>query len=355
MAAYSENGQWRWRKQILVRGRAVRGSGTPPINTKRAAEAAEAAWMAKAAGGGLLRAGEVPQLGRIVSDYLSHLEMHRSSSLRKNRESTFKVHLLPWFGAMRLDRIGVVEIDRFKKAQLAAELAPGTINNHILTLTNTLRWSVDRGLLADVPKVEMLPRGSLKEVEYLEADQLEAELGKVSGELRTMILVAAHTGLRAGELLALRWADIDLRAGRITVRHNTYRGEDRPPKGKRERTLPLSKTARAALKEQQHLRGPLVFPDANGEPIPYSNALYYLKTATAINGWHVLRHTFGTRLSAAGVPLKAIQEWMGHASIKTTMIYAHYSPTLNSAIGVLDGETWQPGANGLATPTKKLI
>lgn len=345
MAAYSDDGQWRWRKQIIVRGRKVRGSGTPTVNTKRAAEAAEADWITKAAGGGPLRPGEVPTIAKVLESYLAHLAMHRSPSLKANRTSTYNAHLSPWFGQMRLDQIGPAEIDKYKAAKLEAKLAPGTVNSHILSVTNLLRWAVTRGHLADVPKVELLPRRQSSDVEHLEDADLAAVIAGASGDLRTMIIVAAYTGLRASELLSLQWKDLDLKGSRMVVRHNVYRGEDRPPKGKRERVIPLGATAANALKAHQHLRSHLVFCHMDGAAIPYATALYRLQEHAGVSGWHVLRHTFGTRLSTKGVPLRAIQEWLGHASIKTTMIYAHFSPVTNSAIRVLDGEKWQPGAN----------
>jgi integrase len=346
MAAYldEERKQWRWRKQIIVRGKPVRGSGTPDVNTKRAAEAEEAAWITKASEGGPLRSGEVPTVDKVVESYLAHVQMHRSSALHANRVSAFKAHLSPWFGPTRLDQIGPGAIDKYKAAKLKVPLAPGTINGHVLGLTNLLRWAVTRGHLAEVPKVELLPDPDSSDVEHLEDADLAAIIEGASGDLQTMIIVAANTGLRASELLALQWKDLDLKAQRMVVRHNVYRGEDRPPKGKRERVVPLNATAIAALKAHQHLRSHLVFCHMDGAPIPYSTALYRLQEHAGVAGWHVLRHTFGTRLSAKGVPLRAIQEWMGHASIKTTMIYAHFSRVMNDMIGVLDAETRQPGA-----------
>lgn len=268
MAAYSDDGQWRWRKQIIVRGRKVRGSGTPTVNTKRAAEAAEADWITKAAGGGPLRPGEVPTIAKVLESYLAHLAMHRSPSLKANRTSTYNAHLSPWFGQMRLDQIGPAEIDKYKAAKLEAKLAPGTVNSHILSVTNLLRWAVTRGHLADVPKVELLPRRQSSDVEHLEDADLAAVIAGASGDLRTMIIVAAYTGLRASELLSLQWKDLDLKGSRMVVRHNVYRGEDRPPKGKRERVIPLGATAAKALKAHQHLRSHLVFCHMDGAAIP---------------------------------------------------------------------------------------
>ncbi len=346
MGAYNDDGQWRWRKQTRAPdGRRVRESGTPLVNTKRAAELAEAEWLGTIARNEPPSPTEMPTLRAIHADYLKHLEMHRSPSLANNRTSTFKAHLLPSFGAMRLDQITVAKIDAYK-AEKSETLEPGTVNNHVVTLTNCLRWAVARWPLRAVPRVEKLPRDETEDIEYLTDDEL-ADLLKSAGDtqLGTMILVAADTGLRIGELLALRWTDVELKPGRqIVVRHNVYKGKDRPPKSKKSRVVPLSNRAHAALKAHQHLRSRLVFCKMSGHPLKYDTTLIHLQ-ALECAGWHVLRHTFGTRLSTKGVPLRAIQEWMGHASIRTTMIYAHFSSELNQAIRVLDGEKWQPGAN----------
>src|SRR5690606_28690286 len=114
-----------------------------------------------------------------------------------------------------------------------------------------------------------------------------------------------------------------------------------------------SQVAHDALKAQRHLRGPHVFCDEeSGARLSYDQ-LRRLGEKVGLHGWHVLRHTFGTMLSSRGVPLRAIQEWLGHADIKTTMVYAHFSPVMEEAIEVLDSQkTWQPGANSLAHRVK---
>lgn len=349
MPAYKDDGRWRWRRTVrLPNGEKVRGSGTPDVNTKAAALEDEQAWIERAKKGEPTKVAETPTLQAIHEDYLKHLELHRSPSLRANRESTLRAHLLPWFGPMRLNKISAAEVDEFKAHQLAKvgdeKLEPNTVNNHVMALTNMLRWAHGRGMLHQVPKIEFLPRVANEDVEHLEEDQLAALLEQLTGDLRTMVLCAAYIGFRAGEMLALRWTDVDFARARVRIKHNTYRGVDRPPKNKKARTVPLCRTAAAALEAHKHKRGPLVFCHEDGGALPYATAHYRLQAATDLSGWHVLRHTFGTRLSSRGVPLKAIQEWMGHASIKTTMVYAHYSPVLDGAIHVLDGDSWQPGA-----------
>lgn len=153
-----------------------------------------------------------------------------------------------------------------------------------------------------------------------------------------MFLTAALTGLRQSELLGLQWRDVDFDARRIRARRSYVRGHLGRPKSRHSsRSVPMAPQVEAALRRhwaRSRLQGPedLVF----GHPRT-GRAL----NASAIDRWfknaliaaHVrkgrfedLRHTFGTRLAANGVPIRTIQEWMGHEDIRTTQIYADYEP-----------------------------
>ena len=147
------------------------------------------------------------------------------------------------------------------------------------------------------------------------------------------------TVLRQGELIGLRWRDVDWAAGRMRVRQTFVRGECGTPKSRRStRSVPL--TDRVAAELEHHFRrsayqgdGDLVFchPES-GEPLDRSGLLKRFKRAAQRAGlrdvrFHDLRHTFGTRMAAAGVSLRTLQEWMGHRDFKTTLIYADYQPS----------------------------
>lgn len=146
------------------------------------------------------------------------------------------------------------------------------------------------------------------------------------------------TGLRQGELLGLRWRDVDWRAGRVRVRRSYVRGEFGSPKSKRSsRAVPLADRVARVL--EQHFQrsayqadDDLVFAHPQlGTPLDRSKVLKRFKAAAARAGlerlrFHDLRHTFGTRMAAAGVPMRTLQEWMGHRDFKTTLIYADYAP-----------------------------
>lgn len=133
-----------------------------------------------------------------------------------------------------------------------------------------------------------------------------------------LYLAAAMTGLRQGEPIALRWVDVDWKAGRIRVRRNYTRQEFGTPKSKR-----------SAFDADEDL----VFPHPHtGHPLDASKLRKRYKevlkdAALRSVRFHDLRHTFGTHCAAAGVPMRTLQEWMGHAQLSTTEIYADYAPS----------------------------
>ena len=170
-------------------------------------------------------------------------------------------------------------------------------------------------------------------------------LGRVE---RALYLTAAMTGMRQGELLALRWMDVDWLAHRVRVRRNYVRGRFGTPKSKRStRSIPLAdRVAREVevLFQASSFQADedLVFGHPHsGRPLDRSLLLKRFKAALARAGvreirFHDLRHTFGTRMAAAGVPMRTLQEWMGHRDFKTTLIYADYAPSANEAEMVND-------------------
>jgi integrase len=159
-----------------------------------------------------------------------------------------------------------------------------------------------------------------------------------------MYLAAAMTGMRQGELLALRWGDIDWSAQKVRVHANYVRGQFGSPKSRRSvRAIPLAQRLIAEL-DALHRESlwkadnDLVFANPRtGQPLDRSRILKRFKAAcrrAAVKPvrFHDLRHTFGTRIAASGqVPMRTLQEWMGHRDFKTTQIYADYQPGTREA------------------------
>jgi integrase len=185
---------------------------------------------------------------------------------------------------------------------------------------------------------------------------------------RVMYLTAAMTGMRQGELFALRWRDVDWSARRIRVRRNFVRGEFGTPKSKRSsRSVPLASrvaTELELLSQQSRWKGDddLVFAHPEtGRPIDRSKLLKRFKSTLrradvrAVR-FHDLRHTFGTRMAAQGMPMRVLQELMGHRDFKTTLIYADYAPSEREAEWVEEAfrsvapEAIEARGTGVATP-----
>jgi integrase len=151
--------------------------------------------------------------------------------------------------------------------------------------------------------------------------------------------------MRKGELLALRWMDVDWEVSKIRVRRNYVRGRFGTPKSRRSfRSVPLADEVAGELHrlwQASRYQGDedLVFAHPlTGETMSTANITRRMKAALEAAGFvdrdyvfHDLRHTFGTRMAAAGVPLISIKEWMGHRDIATTQRYADYMEASNEA------------------------
>jgi integrase len=170
----------------------------------------------------------------------------------------------------------------------------------------------------------------------------------------SVVLAAGTSGLRQSELLGLRWKHVDTRAQRIRVRNAWVRYEH-SGEGKSDlstkRSVPMTDRLAAELKRWR-LR--TVFSDDDdlvfahpelGVPLDRTKVTRRFQDACVAAGvrkirFQDLRHTFATTLAAAGVPLRTIQEYLGHSDLKTTQIYAHYAPStrevqvINEAFGL---------------------
>jgi integrase len=162
-------------------------------------------------------------------------------------------------------------------------------------------------------------------------------------------------GLRQGELIALRWQDVDWVAGVIRVRRSFTRGQFGTPKSRRaSRAVPMADRLAGELErhfQHSHYQADddLVFahPETGG-PYDPSKMRKRFKDAVKAAGLrpvriHDLRHSYGTAMAAAGAPLRALQEWMGHKDYKTTAVYADFAPDPSQ------GAKWAEAAFGAGT------
>lgn len=276
-----------------------------------------------------------------------------------------RVHIVPCFGAMVVNRIDREDVRRFGAELEAKGLAPKSRANALGMLHSLIEFALYEGWASGENAVKRVAKPAIAnedvDVRFLDAEEVEALLRAIPDDAlgrveRVMYLTAAMTGMRQGELLALRWRDVDWRALRVRVRRNWVRGEFGTPKSKRSsRAVPLADRLAAEL-ERLYQDSPrqgdddLVFAHpATGKPIDRSKLLKRFKAALKRAEvrevrFHDLRHTFGTRMAAAGVPMRTLQEWMGHRDFATTLIYADYAPSEREA-------TWVQQAFAAPTPS----
>ena len=155
-----------------------------------------------------------------------------------------------------------------------------------------------------------------------------------------LYLAAAFTGLRVGELLALRWEDVDYEADTIRVRRNWTAGREGTPKSGRGRAVPMvEEVAQALARLGQRERftddQDLVFCDPLGRHLGYKSLSQRYKESLAKAElrqlrFHDLRHTFGTHAIRHADP-REVMEWMGHADLATTQKYLAYKPRKDAA------------------------
>jgi integrase len=232
-------------------------------------------------------------------------------------------------------------------------LSPKSIRNVIATLSALYsfarapqrRWAT----INPCDGLELPAVSQRIEVRFLTLDAVRAVVDHAQPGMyqqidRAMFLAAAMTGLRKGELVALRWRDVDWTAQRVRVRQNYTRGECGTPKSRRStRSVPLydelaGELDRLYKASRWQPDGDLVFAHpVMGGVQPKANITRRFRAAVRAAGlddthrFHDLRHTFGTRMAAAGVPMRTLQEWMGHRDLATTQIYADYSPSEREA------------------------
>ncbi len=250
-------------------------------------------------------------------------------------------HLLPYFGDRRLCDIGTADVQAFVMEKAQTGLAWNTVKNLRNLASRILRTAVEWNYLTSNPArgVRLPTKQLVRPTRVITVEQLRALLRVLPEPVRTMVLLCAFTGIRAGELFALRWRHVDLERGVLQVREGVHRGKFGPPKTRSSvRDLPLGNVVLAALLAHrkrigQIISDDLLFPSRRGTALCRNNLLRRVVYPACIRaaiprvGWHSLRHLHATLLSEAGEPLKVAQAQLGHADLQTTLgVYTHVLP-----------------------------
>ncbi|MGH9682297.1 MAG: tyrosine-type recombinase/integrase [Candidatus Acidiferrales bacterium] len=304
--------------------------------------------------------------------YLETVSVHKESY---EREGRLMKNLTEYFGASRLSKVKRARVIEYRKARLAS-VKPSTVNREIALLRHMFNVAIDAGLVGLNPARGGPGLKAFKEqrrMRYLEMSEIETLLTAIQVRiaknsdaklkanakkfwqyLHTAVLTALHTGMRKGEILGLRWEQINWEKRHILLT-DTKNGEPR--------RVPVDRILLHELSEHR-LRienSELVFPsyDRDGKVVPMADvkgAFGRVLTDASITNFrfHDLRHTFASHYMMSGGNLYTLAKILGHKDIKMTQRYADLSPDFIDRERERMDTIWTPATQSTADtiPTK---
>jgi integrase len=280
-------------------------------------------------------------------------------------ERIARLHIKPVLGRVKLQSLTPVHARSLYRERLEAGLAPRMVQLVHTTLHKALKQAIHDGLIPrNVTEMVKAPQVKRKEFTPLSVEESKKLFEAAKGDrFETLYTLAVSTGMRQGELLGLKWEDVDLDRGTVQIRRtlSTANGEGfefgvpKTAKSRRSIKLPtialtsLKRHRKSQLEERMSLPGSysdngLVFPSRTGAPVYRQDLITrsfkpILKRAGLPNiRFHDLRHTCATLLLSQGVHAKYVQELLGHATISITLdTYSHVLPGMgDAASGAID-------------------
>jgi integrase len=284
-------------------------------------------------------------------------EAYKPSAIRAYRQA-LKHRTLPRLGSKRLTAISHTMLQDFADHLSAQGLSPSSVRNTVLPLRAIYRRAHTRGHVAINPTLKLtLPAVRGRRERVAAPTELDPLLDALLPAERAIYATALYAGLRAGELQALSWDDIDLPTNLIHVHRNwdRQRGFVTPKSRAGERAVPVTPSLRRELINHRLHQGTggsgFVFPSSRNPNKPFNPSSLALTTKKAWTragltpiGLHECRHSYAAYMIAAGINSKALSTYMGHSSITITLDrYGHLLPG-NQAQAAQLLETWLTNA-----------
>ncbi len=256
-------------------------------------------------------------------------------------------HLVPHFGSLQVGEIGCLLLEKYRTERVGDGVKKSTVNRELAILSKIFSLGIDWGFAFENPvkKIKFFSEQDCAKTRILSDDEEVRLFEACPGYLRVILEMALNTGMRRGEVLNLRWSQVDFQ-------NRTIRAEK--TKSGKDRYIPLNSELLKALLELHAKRrnDDYVFtnPETGG---PFKDVKRAFKTScrkASISGlrFHDLRHTFASRLVERGVDLITVKELLGHSTVKMTERYTHpYKEHKQMAVELL----MQPKAKGPGSPS----
>ncbi len=322
--------------------------------TRKEAEAYLTTTVASIQGGRFTEPSKLTLTDFLVNRWLPSRRASLKPSTFDTYERAVRLHVIPAIGHVRLQNIGPEHLDALYADMLAAGAARKSVRNVHAILHKALRDAMRKDLVirnvADAADAPRQPRPGENEMKTWTAEQVKEFFAAIKDHrLAAAYTLAAATGMRRGEVLGLRWGDLELATRRLVVAHTilsvNYKITEGTPKTVRgRRSMVLDDETVKLLTEYRKLHPPtehrtalgrdLVFARDDGRPIhPDYFSQTFERTVKKLHlpriRLHDLRHTNATLGLAAGIPVKVISERLGHATTSFTQdVYMHAIPAL---------------------------
>lgn len=270
-----------------------------------------------------------------ANDYLDHVKTNKKKSWQRDDNSL--KFLKSYFGGMLLSKISPWDIEEYKRKRLDGEITiklesearkrkewkvkPATINRELACLKHMFTLA---------KKWKMADENPVKEVQFFQEQQIEMRIltrdeidrlvSCANSRLKPILIIALNTGMRKGEILRLRWTDVDFENQFLFLKQT---------KSNRPRKIPMSHLVTETLRSLKR-EGEFVFSNPkSGKPLSDLQTGFKAACSKAAIGdlrFHDLRHTAATHMVIGGIDLVTVKEILGHATIQMTMRYAHPTP-----------------------------
>ncbi len=272
--------------------------------------------------------------GSVAARFLGHQRARLTPRAYKREDGVLKAHLEPFFGAStKLAAIRRADVQRYV-TQRSGEVSPASIVKELNSLKHLMSLAVEWELIPASPAHGVRPpKVPAGRVRYLQPGELRAVLESCPEWLRPIVALAVATGMRRGEILGLRWLDVDLKGGRIML-PQTKNGEGR--------IVYLNNLAQQALAAVQRENAkPTDHVFAGNSVTPENVSLAFLRACRAVNisdfRFHDLRHTAASWMRMRGADIHTVALILGHKDLRMAARYQHLSPAfLSDAVKLLD-------------------
>ena len=266
--------------------------------------------------------------------YFPQAKRDKTARSWKREDQFFRLWLSPVLAGQPLKAISPLHLERVKRNMASAGRAPRSIHYCLAVVRQVFNHARRLGLYQGEPPTSKVksPKADNRRLRFLtqeEASNLLEALGEVSSATRDMALLSLHTGMRAGEIFGLTWADVDLDRGLLTLRDT---------KSGRTRHAFMTQAVKAMLSSRSPGKpDELVFPTRNGgRRVQISQAFRRVVEAQGLNEglsdsrqkvtFHSMRHTYASWLVMQGTPLYTVQQLLGHQTLAMTERYSHLAP-----------------------------